>query len=510
MDLTNSGYIDQARLRLEGLIEINQTLLVSVDPEESLRIILNSAIRLFSAGACSIAVVDADNHQLVFAFSAGEATVEEVRIDLGQGIAGWVVQTGEGVVCNDVSMDPRFFDGVDRKTGFTTKSLMCAPLNQQGQINGVIEILNTRNPSGFNKDDLKLLTVFGGLAATAINRARLFTTICNVNTVCQEVLQERYRFITGSSPAMQDVLDLARTVAPASTTVLLLGESGTGKEVMARYLHHWSTREPNPFIAVNCVALTPELMESELFGHEKGAFTGAIAQKKGRFELADGGTIFLDEIGELSLNLQTKLLRVLQEREFQRVGGTRDIRVNVRIIAATNRNLRQAVKNGTFREDFYYRLNVVSITMPPLRDRREDIPALAQHFIGWHCQEIKRPKLAIDLPVMDLLKSYPWPGNVRELQNTIERAVVLCHGTRITETDMPAEIRFQAPSHQDANSQIPGLDECLPMAEAMEHFKRILIRKTLERVEGNQAEAAKVLGLERSNLSRMMKRLGLR
>jgi Nif-specific regulatory protein len=276
-----TSFSDHARLRLDSLIEINQLLLSSIEPDELIRIILNSAIRLFTSEACSIAVLDEDSRQLVIDFSAGDTLVQGVRIDVGQGIAGWVARTGEGVLCNDVSADPRFWSGIDQKTGFETRTILCTPLKQQGRIIGVIEVLNTLNPAGFEQDDLKLLNVFGGLAATAISRARAVSTIHNANIAFQEVLQERYRFVVGKSPAMQSALRLARTVAPAATTVLLLGESGTGKEVMARFIHQVSPRSAHPFVAVNCVALTQELMESELFGHEKGAFTGAITQKKG-------------------------------------------------------------------------------------------------------------------------------------------------------------------------------------------------------------------------------------
>ena len=535
-----TSFSDHARLRLDTLIEINQLLLSSIEPDELIRIILNSAIQLFTSEACSIAVLDEDSRQLVIDFSAGDTLVQGVRIDMGQGIAGWVARTGEGVLCNDASADPRFWSGIDHKTGFETKAILCVPLKQQGRIIGVIEVINTLNPAGFEQDDLRLLNAFGGLVATAISRARAVSTIHNANIAFQEVLQERYRFVVGKSPAMQSALRLAQTVAPAATTVLLLGESGTGKEVMARFIHQASPRSAHPFVAVNCVALTQELTESELFGHEKGAFTGAITQKKGRFELADGGTIFLDEIGEISLSLQAKLLRVLQEREFQRVGGTRDISVNVRIIAATNRDLRHAVQTGAFREDLFYRLNVVSITMPPLRGRGDDITALVYHFVDRYCLELKRPRLEVDPSVMELFKSYTWPGNVRELQNAIERAVVLCHGTKITKEELTPDIYLQPPAMQDApichpelgsgshGEEVPkqvrndmrddsGVNrkaelsyEQLPMAEAMEHFKRDLIRQTLERVRGNQSEAARILGLERSNLSRILKRLGLR
>jgi Nif-specific regulatory protein len=501
---------EDAQTRLESLIEINRLMLSVIEPSELVKVIINSARRLFSAEACSIAVIDEEAHQLVFVISAGGAEVGDFRIKIGQGIVGWVAQTGEPVICRDTATDPRFFSGVDSKTGFHTTSLMCAPMTQRQQIIGAIEVINIQEPDRLTDADLRLLTVFGGLAGTAIDRARVFSSTHKANLAFQELFQDRYRFVMGASPAMQSVVGLARTVAATNATILLLGESGTGKEVLARSIHNWSSRASDPFIAVNCVALTPELMESELFGHEKGAFTGAVARKPGKFELAEGGTIFLDEIGELTPNLQTKLLRVLQEREFQRVGGTKDIRCNVRVLAATNRDLGRAIQSGAFREDLYYRLNVVSLTMPPLRERREDIPALIDFFVVRYCREVKRARLDIQPAAMALLQSYPWPGNVRELQNTIERAVVLCPGTAITTADLPAELwspKGVTPGDLEAMLQQV---EVGPLAEAVDQFRKAYIRKALTKAGGNQTDAARALGLQRSNLSRLMKALGMR
>ena len=502
--------LEQTRLRLESLIDVGQLLISTVEPDELLKVILKSAMDIFSVEACSLAIIDETERQLIFACSVGGANVKEFRIDLGHGIVGWVAQTGQGVVCNDVSSDPRFFAGVDQKTGFKTKSILCAPLKERSKVIGSIELINTTHPQAFTDEDMKLLSAFGGLAVTAINRAKAFTTTRNSNRVFQEQIQDRYRFILGQNKAMLATLQMARTVAGSKSTVLLLGESGTGKEVMAHSIHRWSPRAEHPFIAVNCVVLTPELMESELFGHEKGSFTGAIAQKKGRFELADGGTIFLDEIGEITPGLQAKLLRVLQEKEFQRVGGTKNIRTDVRIIAATNRDLRQAIKTGAFREDLYYRLNVVSITLPALRDRLEDLPGLVNYFIHHYCQEVKRIPLAIDPSAMKLLQSYTWPGNIRELQNAIERAVVLCSGQTIGEADLPDQICDPFPSSENVSPNSRSSDDMLPMGLAVDHYKRSLIGKALRAADGNQAEAAEALGLQRSNLSRLMKSLGLR
>ncbi len=498
------------RLRLESLIEISQLLVGAVDPDAVIKVILDSAKRLFVAEACSVALIDENAQELAFVFSAGGAEVGSFRMKLGQGIIGWVAQQGEGVISRDVSRDQRFFSGVDNKTGYQTRSVMCAPLRQHGQVIGAIEVLNMADPQSLAEEDLQLLTAYGGLASTAIDRARHFATTRNANAAYQELIQDRYRFIIGTSEAMQSVVRLARTVASANTTVLLLGESGTGKEILARSIHQWSPRSGHPFVAINCVALSPDLMESELFGHEKGAFTGAVARKAGKFELAEGGTIFLDEIGELTPKLQTKLLRVLQEKEFQRVGGTKDLRADVRILAATNRDLTKALQSGEFREDLYYRLNVVSITMPPLRDRRDDILPLMHYFLDLYSREVKRPRLGITPSAIDFLRSCPWKGNVRELQNAIERAVVLCAGHVIGESDFPADLRGAAAAPPSPPPGSPGADESLTLAEAVEQFKRGFVKRALEKARGNQAEAASILGLQRSNLSRLMKSLNLR
>src|SRR5215468_7689756 len=313
----------QTQQRLQSLTEISELLMSAVEPERVVAVILEAATRLFEVEGCSLALLDNVRQQLAYVIMAGPAQVEEFRVALGQGIGGWVAQTGEGVVCNDVAQDPRWFRGIDRQTGYTTRSILCAPLKQHDQIIGVIQALNTVRPEGFSDEDLQFLTALGGLAGMALVRTQAFARVRNAGAALQEVLQERYRLVSGSAPAMQEALRIARTVAATNTTVLLLGESGTGKEVVARAIHQWSQRAEHPFVAVNCVTLTPELLASELFGHEKGAFTGATALQKGKFELAHGGTLFLDEIGDLAPELQVKLLRVLQDREFQRVGGVR-------------------------------------------------------------------------------------------------------------------------------------------------------------------------------------------
>jgi DNA-binding NtrC family response regulator len=314
----------------------------------------------------------------------------------------------------------------------------------------------------------------------------------------------------GRSEEMRRAFEIADRVAPTDSTVLILGESGTGKDLLAQEIHARSPRSGKPFVAVNCAALPETLIESELFGYERGAFTGAAQQRRGKFEQAHGGTLFLDEIGELAPDLQVKLLRVLQDKEFQRVGGVRDIRVDVRILAATNRDLHQALQRGTFREDLYYRLNVVAITLPALHERRADIPAYVQYFIAHYSREVNRPGLGITQEAVDMLQAYRWPGNVRELQNAIERAVVLTSGPAITPADFPAEIRPGVRPFVDTAPDTLSIDATLPLNEAVEAFKRARVRQALMEAGGNQREAAKLLGVQPSNLSRLMSTLGLR
>jgi Nif-specific regulatory protein len=502
--------LSQTQQRLQRLTEISELLMSAVEPERVVSVILEAALQLFEAEGCSLALLDDVRQQLAYVIMAGPAQVEEFRVALGQGIGGWVAQTGEGVVCNDVAQDPRWFRGVDHRTGFTTRSILCAPLKQHDQIIGVIQALNTVSPEGFSAEDLQFLTALGGLAGMALVRTQAFARVRNAGAALQEVVQERYRLVPGNTPVMQEVQRIARTVSGTNTTVLLLGESGTGKEVVARAIHQWSPRAEHPFIAINCVALTPDLLASELFGHERGSFTGATTQKKGKFELADGGTLFLDEIGELAPELQVKLLRVLQDKEFQRVGGVRDIRVDVRILAATNRDLHQAMQRGTFREDLYYRLNVVALTLPALHERRADIPPLVHYFIMHYSREVNRPGLSITQEAVDMLQAYRWPGNVRELQNAIERAIVLSSGPYITPADFPAEIRQAARPLENTDPGMQGIDMTLPLNEAIEAFKRARVQHALIKAGGNQSLAAKSLGLQPSNLSRLLSTLGLR
>jgi DNA-binding NtrC family response regulator len=309
---------------------------------------------------------------------------------------------------------------------------------------------------------------------------------------------ERYRLIGGENPKMKLAIETAKKAATSKSTVLLLGESGTGKEVFARAIHNWSQRKDEPFLAINCVGLSKDLLESELFGHEKGAFTGAHQLKKGKIELAHGGTVFLDEIGDMSAELQTKLLRFLQEREFERVGGTRPIAVDVRVIAATNRDLASAIKDGRFREDLFYRLNVIPLSLPPLRERKEDIPVLARYFVRRFAAETKKIFSVITVDAEAKLVAYPWPGNVRELANVIERAAVLGDGPEITGEDLP--LSMVGPVEKNGC-------ESLSYRQALEIAKREVVVRALVQTDGNRAAAARLLGLHKTHLLNLIKSL---
>ncbi|GBF35387.1 response regulator [Desulfocucumis palustris] len=325
--------------------------------------------------------------------------------------------------------------------------------------------------------------------------------VTEVNFLRSE-LAKKYKMMVGESPAIKQVTKLIEKVANSNATVLITGESGTGKEVAAVAIQRNSPRRDGPFVPVNCAALPDNLLESELFGHEKGAFTGAVARKLGRFELADKGTIFLDEIAEMPLNMQVKLLRVLQEKSFERVGGTETLHVDVRVIAATNRNLAEAMSKGLFREDLYYRLNVVQINLPPLRDRKEDIPILANHFL-----EKLRPNYFVNKfspEAIRLLTQYNWPGNIRELQNVVERAAIICHGNEITPEDLPIEIQEISEGYEMGSVvRIPenGI--------SLEDLEKELIIKALEKSKGNQTRAAQLLGITRSALLYRVQKHGI-
>ncbi len=378
-------------------------------------------------------------------------------------------------------------------------ALLCVPL-QLNEMQGLIYLDSCQPGAMFTENHLQQLTAISVLISAALEQRFSIQALEKENARLQSELEIETNLI-GVSQEINKVFQLIKKVSPTDSNVLITGESGTGKELVAQTLHRNSRRSDKPFVAINCAVLNEHLLESDLFGHEKGAFTGAIAKKKGKLELADGGTVFLDEVGEMALHLQAKLLRVLQEREFERVGGVQRIKTNVRIIAATNQNLQENVKKGTFREDLFFRLNVVQINVPPLRERRTDIPLLAQHFVNKYSERCNRKVSGLSKKAREVLSNYEWSGNVRELENVIERAVVLGSTETILPEDLPEEI-----VENTILSESPVNDFHVQLKEA----KRKIIMEALLEAGGNYTEAASALGIHPNNLHRLVKSLGIK
>ncbi len=379
-------------------------------------------------------------------------------------------------------------------------SVLAVPLVEHGTIESVLYLESSNPKSVFDKDDLELLTALGSIASLAIRNIRRVEALADENRRLRDETGANFG-IVGESGPVKDVLRVIARVAPIESTVLITGESGTGKELVARAIHAGSSRKQKPFIAINCAAMTETLLESELFGHEKGAFTGAVGQKKGKIEAAEGGVLFLDEVGEMSPALQVKLLRVLQEREFERVGGNKTIKADVRVVAATNRDLREMSKTGEFRPDLYYRLYVVAIKLPALRERRGDIPLLAQHFIAKYAAQTGRRVLGLSSRAKAALVRHDWPGNIRELQNAIERAIALGSGELIEPDDLPETVLEDSTEPRGAAAS--GLHE-----QVTEAKRQILVR-AIEEAGNNYTEAAHRLGIHPNHLFRLVKTLNL-
>jgi len=420
-------------------------------------------------------------------------------IHASQTILNRVLEENLAVLSSDVQSDDAYREAeslIERRV----HSVLAVPLEVQGKVLGVMYLDASSPGARFDSDLLQLVTTLGNITALAIENARQLERLGGENRRLYEELNIHHSMI-GESKAMHEVYDFVSRVAGRDSTVLISGESGTGKELVARAVHMNSGRADKPFVAINCAAITETLLESELFGHERGAFTGAVSQKKGKLEVAEGGTVFLDEIGELAVPMQAKLLRVLQEREFERVGGTRPIKLDVRLIAATNRDLKEASKTGAFRPDLYYRLNVVSLHMPALRERREDIPMLAAFFATQCGEKVKRRVAGISPEARACLTRYDWPGNVRELENAIERAVVLGSTELILPDDLPDSILEETAA---AGEPVSALHDGIREA------KKVLIERAIEQANGNYTEAAKILGVHANHLFRLIRTLNLK
>jgi transcriptional regulator with GAF, ATPase, and Fis domain len=458
----------------------------------------------------------------------------------GEGIIGHVVKTKNPYLSNDVTHDTNF---TSLKLPIETKSALAVPIENANE--GIIGVLNVEaaEEGAFDEDDLYVMESIGAQVSLALSNAQLFVKVADFNKELQQIVEDKTQelrlandrimeqqkllqkenralktivnrssgtlHIVGQSPAISSLLSMVDKIAPTRVSVLIQGESGTGKELIAQRIHKQSDRSDKPFVTINCGALQESLLESELFGHEKGSFTGAVAQKIGLAETADGGTLFLDEIGEMSLNIQSKLLRFLQEGEMYRIGGKHPVRVDVRVLSATNRDLEQEVKNGRFREDLFYRLNTITLRVPPLRKRPEDVALLVKHFLESTKYGSAR-FLTIDNKAMEAMKAYSWPGNIRELQNTIEQLKILAEGPEIRLEDLPFNIRMASSRNPDA--QAPGAaggGGSMAIAMTLDDLERNHILQMLAYQHGNKTKTAKVLGITIKTLYNKLHRYGL-
>jgi len=488
--------------KFHTLIEINALINSNYKDLHSLLLrIMESATRLSEAEASSLLLMDKEKNELYFEVALGSKgrEVQKYTVKMGEGIAGWVAQNNKSLIVNDVENDKRHLHNIGEEINYKSKTIMAVPMRVKDDCIGVIEVINKKNDADFLQEDLEWLEIFANQAALAIVNAKTMEEARSEIQNLQDKLQgdNSHKIIT-KNPAILEILEIIDRVAKTDSSVLILGESGVGKELFAERVHYNSARKNAPFIKVNCAAIPEGLLESELFGHVKGAFTNAIASRKGRFEMADSGTIFLDEIGDLPLSLQAKILRVIQERKFEKVGSDATVTVNVRIIAATNKDLEEQVKNNVFRSDLYYRLNVLPIYIPPLRQRPEDIGELANHFLKKFMHETKKQFSGFSQEALQAMLSYSWPGNVRELQNCIERACVIGKGKWIEVED----IFLKTSSHE-------GDEEVIErnLKTAINVFKSNFIRKVLDENNWNQTETAKALVIQRTYLSRLLKEL---
>jgi len=489
---------EKATRNLSALLNLNIELGKLRDLDALQKAVFDAIFDALPAMRGAILLLEENLENITATFSRNKSGETNQPIRISQTVAEQVISEKAAILCRNVETNASY-NKAESLLASQTDSLLCAPLTVQEKIAGII-YLDTSNPAnGFDENHLQFLIAVASIVSIIFENIKHLEWLGNENRRLREEINLEHNMIGESAP-MQKIFRFIEKVARSEATVLIRGESGTGKELVAGAIHENSERNDKAFVAINCAVLSENLLESELFGHERGAFTTAIQQKKGKIEIADGGTLFLDEIGEMSPTTQAKLLRVLQEREFERVGGTRPIKVDVRVIAATNRDLENQIKLGNFREDLYYRLNVVALVMPPLRARREDIPLLADYFVTKYSRKCKRKVSGISKEARSLLTNYDFPGNVRELENAIERAVVLGNSELILPEDLPESIL------ETESTEVPVME----YQKAVNEMKKNLIVKTLEQTDGNYTEAARLLGLHPTNLHRLIRTLNIK
>ena len=495
---------------LSCLYEIAKTLSSSLNMRQALEEILAILAEKLDMRRGTITIFNPRTQEIQIEVAHGLTAEARKRgkYRLGEGITGQVVATGQPIIVPAITNDPRFLNKTrSRKPSEKDKiSFICVPIKSGAKVLGTLSVDRIFSDHVSLEEDVRFLTIISGLIAQTVANIQAIQEekerLLEENRKLKRELQGKYsleNFIALSS-RMQEVLEMIERVAPSSATVLLRGESGTGKSLIAKLIHFNSPRAAGPFITVACTALPENLIESELFGYEKGAFTGALSRKRGLFEEASGGTIFLDEIGDLPLPLQAKLLHVIQEKEFYRLGSTRPIKVDVRIITATNRNLEELVEKGLFREDLYYRLNVFPIYLPPLRERATDIIPLAEFFLEKYSREYGKEIKRLSSPAIDLLVQYHWPGNVRELENVIERAVLVCDEEVIRSYHLPQSLQTAESSDTYARKSL---------AQAVKNLEMELIIEALKETRGNQSQAAKMLDTSLRILNYKIRKYGI-
>jgi Nif-specific regulatory protein len=523
-----------AAARFQLLYDLGCAFAARLELDELVPLVLAKCREVVDAEGAAVLLLDRERNDLYFPYVAEEDPevadrLMQLRLPADRGIAGTVLQSGEALRVDDVSADPRFYAAIDAETGLSTRSMLSCPLGTRRGTIGVIQVVNHRGGT-FTDDHLALLTALSGSVAVAIENAQLWAEAkAAADRLRAEVgvlrrdLAHRQRFdMIGTGAAMTEVFRLMESAAASPITVLVEGETGTGKELVARGIHGAGARASAPFVAVNCAALPETLLESELFGHRRGAFTGATHDQRGLFEAASGGTIFLDEIGDMPLPMQAKLLRVLQEGEVTPVGDRQPRKIDVRVISATNHDLVAEVAAKRFRDDLYYRLGAFPIRLPPLRERREDVPLLADHFLAAAAERHRKRIAGIDPAAVDLLARFDWPGNVRELRNEIERAVALAaDGAAVGPAHLTARVARAAEGAAEAPRPVaadaadvprpaPAGRTAAQLREARAAFEVEFVTKVLREHGGNVTHAAQALGISRVALQKKMKEFGLR
>lgn len=483
--------------RLSLLVDLSSLLAREVDLDALLASACERMAEALGADRASIWLIDADGGELVTRVAV-LPELQELRQPLSRGMAGYVARTGQAVRVDDAASDDRFDPSADKATGYTTRSMLVVPIreNEREPVRGVVQLLN-KTSGPFDTEDERFLSALAGQLGRAIGMTTLRAEVASEPGV---TLRGPFNRIVGRSPAMKKVYERIFLSAQTDATVLLSGETGTGKGLLARAIHVNSERQAGPFVVVDCTTLPRELVESELFGHERGAFTGADRRVRGKVEMAEGGTLFLDEMGELPAEMQGKLLRFLQERAFERVGGRETLSSDVRILCATHRNLKQLVKEGAFREDLYYRVRVVEIEVPPLRERGSDeIEILARHFAERYSERYGRPMPILAAAALSKLRNHSWPGNVRELEHWVESAVVLSPDGIIADELLPASSRRV---HGAASADGVFIPDGTPFDVASRH----IVERAVQVCDGNKTEAARRLGIGRNTIGRVLKK----